>query len=255
MIRLANTKFQNYDNKEFKGKAKLIFADLPYGVTRLDYDKNPDPLYEFWDFCREYLAPDGIVICTAVFKFAIQLFATSPKGWFRYDLVWEKTQATGHLNAKRQPMRAHELVLVFSPSGKTTYVPQKTGGHPRKQSSAESRAKCHSGDVYGKQTHFSDYDSTERYPRSVMTFSSDKQTSYIHPNQKPLDLLKYLIKTYTNEGDLVIDPVAGSGTTGLAALSLSRDCLLIEQDEGYFKKMIERFKIHEGDKVEFVNIS
>lgn len=136
----------------------------------------------------------------------------APAGWYRYDLVWHKTTPTGFLNAKKAPLRNHELILIFSPMplGKHTYNPQKTYGHVRKVSKASSKAGCKETELYGK-AGLTTYDSTERYPLSVMTFKTDRQKSAIHPNQKPMELLRYLIRTYTNPGDAVMDPVAGIG--------------------------------------------
>lgn len=125
----------------------------------------------------------------------------APAGWYRYDLVWHKTTPTGFLNAKKAPLRNHELILIFSPMplGKHTYNPQKTYGHARKVSKASSKVRCKETELYGK-AGLTTYDSTERYPLSVMTFKTDKQKSAIHPNQKPVELLRHLIRTYTNPG-------------------------------------------------------
>lgn len=127
----------------------------------------------------------------------------APAGWYRYDLVWHKTTPTGFLNAKKAPLRNHELILIFSPMplGKHTYNPQKTYGHVRKVSKASSKVGCKETELYGK-AGLTTYDSTERYPLSVMTFKTDRQKSAIHPNQKPVELLRYLIRTYTNPGKL-----------------------------------------------------
>lgn len=166
----------------------------------------------------------------------------APAGWYRYDLVWHKTTPTGFLNAKKNPLRNHELILIFSPMplGKHTYNPQKTYGHVRKVSKASSKVGCKGTELYGK-AGLTTYDSTERYPLSVMTFKTDRQKSAIHPNQKPVELLRYLIRTYTNPGDAVMDPVAGSGTTGIAAYEEGRDSLLVEIDRQFFDEMINRF--------------
>lgn len=113
----------------------------------------------------------------------------APAGWYRYDLVWHKTTPTGFLNAKKAPLRNHELILIFSPMplGKHTYNPQKTYGHVRKVSKASSKVGCKETELYGK-AGLTTYDSTERYPLSVMTFKTDRQKSAIHPNQKPVEL-------------------------------------------------------------------
>lgn len=188
------------------------------------------------------LCPYGVVAVTCSLTAAVEIMRVAPAGWYRYDLVWHKTTPTGFLNAKKAPLRNHELILIFSPMplGKHTYNPQKTYGHARKVSKASSKVRCKETELYGK-AGLTTYDSTERYPLSVMTFKTDKQKSAIHPNQKPVELLRHLIRTYTNPGDMVMDPVAGSGTTGIAAYEEGRDCLLIEKDPQFFEDMMNRF--------------
>jgi site-specific DNA-methyltransferase (adenine-specific) len=167
----------------------------------------------------------------------------------KYEWIWEKTQATGHLNAKKMPMKAHENILVFY-NKLPTYNPQKTTGHERKVSKGYQRDICIArreekwGDnyLYGKEATAPDYDSTERYPRSVQVFASDKQKSKLHPTQKPLALIEYMIKTYTNEGDLIVDNTCGSGTTGRGAKNLNRNYIMMEQDPKYHQVAIERLK-------------
>lgn len=144
-------------------------------------------------------------------------------------------------------MKAHENILVFYKK-LPTYNPQMTEGHVRKVSKAKNRAQCierrnGTDNIYGLEysDKVTDYDSTIRYPRSVLKFPSDKQTLNLHKTQKPLELCKYFIKTYTNEGDLVLDNTAGSGTTGVAAKLLKRDFILIENDMESFETIQERF--------------
>lgn len=167
--------------------------------------------------------------------------ACSNLEWFRYEWIWEKTQGTGHLNAKKMPLKCHENILVFY-KNLPTYNPQKTQGHIRKIASAHHKRNCSTGELYGKSDNFSNYDSTERYPRSVLKFPSDKQRLNLHSTQKPLALCQYLISTYTNEGDLVLDSCAGSGTTGVAAKNLNRRFILIEREEIYYNIINERLK-------------
>lgn len=237
---IYNCSMFDFKQESLKHSVSLIFADPPYGITKLKYDKEEFELDKFWGFCKEYLKEDGVVVITATLSFAIKVIESSPNNWFRYDLIWEKAHPTGHLNAKKRPLRAHELILVFSPSGSHTYNPQMTHNHPRKVSSANSIKKCKVGEVYGKQNINTDYDSTDRYPRSVIKFSHDIQKNYLHPNQKPEALLDWIVKTYSNKGDLVLDPVAGSGTTGVSALKNGRNVILIEKDEEYFDVISKR---------------
>lgn len=220
-------------------KARMIFADPPYGVTRLKYDNDGFDLDQFWSFCKNNLCEDGVVVVTAVFKFAMKVVESAPKNWFRYDLVWHKTAPTGHLNAKKMPMRSHELILVFSPSSKHVYNPQMTHGHKRKVSSAAHKSACRESEVYGHAAPV-DYDSTDRYPTSIQTFASDIRKGSFHPNQKPVEMMRWIIRTYTNVGDTIIDPVAGSGTTLIAAYEEGRECICIEKDEQYYQKAVKR---------------
>lgn len=244
---ILNEDYRRYKDYIENDSVNLIFADAPYGVTNLEYDKKPFDMGDFWDFCKNTLKKDGVVVVTCVISFAVKVIESAPKGWFRYDLIWEKTSATGHLNAKKRPMRAHEIILVFSPSGSQTYNPQMTHGHERKVSSAATKMKnVKSSGIYNKADSYSNYDSTDRYPRSVQRFASDKQKSSVHPNQKPIALLEWIIKTYSNEGDVIVDPVSGSGITEIAAMRQRRKSICFEINKDYFDKSIERVKLYEN---------
>lgn len=162
---------------------------------------------------------------------------------FKYEWIYEKTQPSGHLNAKRMPMKYHENILVFYKK-QPTYNPIKTFGHKRKVSKGQIVQKEEVGKgCYGAQEKGANYDSTERYPKSVQVFSNGlmKQKS-IHPTQKPVELCEYMIKTYTNEGEVVLDNCMGSGTTGVAALNLGRKFIGMELDEKYFEIAKERIE-------------
>lgn len=218
----------------------LIIADLPYGTTRNKWDIviNPDKL---WNFYTRILKQDGIVILFGSGIFTATMILSN-KRHFRYSLVYEKTSATGHLNAKKQPLRSHEDMMVFCRTSKGVYNPQKTSGHKRKVSLAAHSLSGNNSDNYNSSIK-KDYDSTERYPRSVWKFKSDKQKSALHPTQKPVALIRELVKTYSNVGDLVLDNVAGSGTTGEACMLEERNCILIENDESHIKTIEERLDI------------
>jgi site-specific DNA-methyltransferase (adenine-specific) len=212
------------------GSVDLILCDLPYEATQNKWDVVIpfEPLWEHWKrICR----PGAVVLLTAIQPFT-SLCVLSNLEWFRYDWQWEKTTATGHLNAKKMPMRAHETVLVFC-SQTPKYHPQKTTGHKRKTALNVDRSKKLS-DCYGSQVGITHYDSTERYPRSVIKFSTDKQKSKLHSTQKPVALMEYLIKTYSNPGDTVLDNCMGSGTTGVSCHNTGRKFIGIEKDAGYF---------------------
>jgi site-specific DNA-methyltransferase (adenine-specific) len=158
----------------------------------------------------------------------------------RYEWVWEKTTATGHLNAKRMPMKAHENVLVFYDK-LPTYNPQKTFGHKPVNSYTKHQDD---GTNYGRtKVGVSGGGSTERYPRSVQVFPTDKQKQALHPTQKPVALLEYLIRTYSNEGDTILDNAMGSGSTGAAALNTGRSFIGMELDPNYFEVASERMGV------------
>lgn len=211
----------------------MIFADLPYGITNCKWDSVID-LNKLWVEYERVIKDDGAIVLFGQTPFDKVLGASNLR-LLRYEWIWEKTQATGYLNAKKMPMKAHENILVFYKK-LPTYNPQKTFGHERKVSKGYQRDICITrreekwgGDyLYGKETTAPDYDSTDRYPRSVLTFASDKQKSKLHRTQKPLALIEYFIKTYTNEGDLILDNVCGSGTTGLGAKNLNRNYIMME---------------------------
>lgn len=183
---------------------------------------------------------------------AILLFAQTPFDkvlgssnlkMLRYEWIWQKTHPTGHLNAKKMPMKAHENILVFYKK-LPKYNPQKTKGHPRKISSIKHKEAMITLDspIYNPNQKATHYDSTERYPLSVLVFPSDKQKGSLHPTQKPVDLCEYLINTYTSPGDLVLDNCSGSGTTGLAAKNLNRNYIMIENNLEYYNISKNRVK-------------
>jgi DNA modification methylase len=212
----------------------LILADLPYGTTRCAWD-SVIPLEPLWHEYRRVCR--GAILLFAQTPFDKVLGASNLRD-LRYEWIWEKTHPTGHLNAKKMPMKAHENVLVFY-RRQPTYNPQKTTGHVRK--TAVKRGDM--TPVYGKQSFSAlPYDSTDRYPRSVQVFASDKQRSKLHPAQKPLALCEYLIRTYSNPGDTVLDNCMGSGTTGLACLNAGRRFIGIESDPDIYATAAERLQ-------------
>ena len=223
------------------GSIDSIITDPPYGTTACKWDSviNFDLM---WEQLNRIIKPNGAIVLFGSEPFSSALRMSNIKN-YKYDWIWEKPTATGHLNAKKQPMRAYENISVFYKS-QPTYNPQKTTGHERKVSSADSKRNCKKTDVYGEH-RLTGYDSTERYPRNVITFSTDKQKSKLHPTQKPVALMEYIIKTYTNEGETVLDFTMGSGSTGVAAKNLNRKFIGIEQDDNYFKVATERINKEE----------
>ena len=224
------------------GSVDMVLTDPPYGTTACKWD-SIIPLEPMWEQLKRIIKPNGAIVMTASQPFTSVLICSN-MNWFKESLVWEKTTATGHLNANRKIMRAHEDICVFYKK-QPTYNPQKTKGHPRKVSSADSKKSCKATDCYGKHG-LTSYDSTERFPRSVIKTSTDKQKSKLHPTQKPVSLMQYLIKTYTNEGETVLDFTMGSGTTGVACVNLNRNFIGIELDEDYFNIAKERITLAEN---------
>jgi site-specific DNA-methyltransferase (adenine-specific) len=229
------------------GSISMILADLPYGTTKAAFDSCID-LDKLWEQYKRIIKTNGAIALFAQTPFDKVLGCSNLK-WLKYEWIWEKTQATGFLNAKKMPMKAHESILIFY--DKTpTYNPQKTTGH-KPINSYTKRAKVQNKtELYGAvKEDVSGGGETDRYPRSVLVFPSDKQimksTPFLHPMQKPLALCEYLIKTYTNEGDVVLDNVCGSGTTGVAAKNLNRDYILIEKEERFYDMSRKRLQIIE----------
>ena len=210
------------------GIVDFILADIPYGTTRCAWD-TPLDLQEMWRHLKRVVKSNGATVLTAQTPFD-KVLGVSNLGQLKYEWIFEKTSATGHFNAKGRPLKAHENVLVFYENS-PTYNPQITPGHVRKQ--AFKRVNL-SSECYNDNTSATDYDSTERYPRSVQLFSSDKQRSNLHPTQKPVALMEYLIKTHTNPGDVVLDFTMGSGTTGVACKNMGRSFIGI--DNGHCEK-------------------
>lgn len=220
------------------GSVNLIAADLPYGTTQCAWD-SLIPLDDLWAEYRRVLAPGGCVVLTAAMPFTAVLVGSN-LSWFRHDVVWQKNRPTGHLNANRAPLRAHESILVFSP-GQHTYNPQKTSGH-RPVNHFYTRA---SGDCFGSaERETAGGGQTTRYPTSIQPFPvvSNIGSERVHPTQKPLSLIEWIVATYSNPGDMVLDNCFGSGTTAVAALRLGRSFVGMEMDDDYFAAAVSRLR-------------
>lgn len=211
----------------------FIFSDPPYGTTQCSWDSviNLDLM---WCEIERIIKDNGCIALFAQAPFD-KVLACSNLKLFRHEWIWEKTHATGFFNAKKMPLKAHENILIFYKK-LPTYNPQKTFGHKRKTATK----KMINSEVYGKEVSVQNYDSTERYPRSVIKFASDKQKNNYHPTQKPLLLCEYLIKTYTNPGDVVLDFCMGSGTIGVGCVKLNRHFIGIEIGRNIFSTAKKR---------------
>lgn len=209
---------------------QLIIPDFPYVTTNAPWDQ-PVDLELFWKEADRVLTDNGCVVCFAQFPFSAILAMSNLKN-LRYEWIWEKSSATGHLNAKKMPMKSHENILIFYKK-LPIYNPQMTTGHTRKVSSAKHKRNSVKTEIYGDHK-LTSYDSTERYPRDVLKFPTDKQRLAIHSTQKPGPLIEYLVKTYTNEGDTVLDPCRGSNTTGVVCDKIKRNYIGIENDKYFY---------------------
>jgi site-specific DNA-methyltransferase (adenine-specific) len=212
--------------------ARLILSDLPSGETQADFDKKPN-LRMLWHACWQALRPDGVVVFMASsFLFACELTKSTPH--FRYDLIWRKSAASGFLNAAHRPLRNHEFILIFFRETGGVYVPQMTDVGVPINAATRTTAQ---GENYGKLSRpaSSRAGATDRFPVSVLEFASvgTSSSKRVHPQQKPEDLLRYLVRTYSLEGELVIDPYAGSGSSGRAAIAEGRRFLGWDSDERF----------------------
>lgn len=214
------------------GSVDMVLTDPPYGTTACKWD-SIIPLEPMWEQLKRVIKPNGAIVMTASQPFTTILISSNVK-MFRYDLIWTKTQPTGFYNANRMPLRAHEEIIVFYKS-LPTYNPQKTSGDPYVQ------LRGSSSDVYvGKGLSETVNTTGERHPLSHRNFKRDG--GKVHPTQKPVALMEYLIKTYTNEGETVLDFTAGSFTTGVACVNLNRRFIGIELDKDYFDIGVNRIK-------------
>ena len=217
------------------GSVDLILVDLPYQTTQNSWDSMID-LEEMWIQLDRICKPNTAKLMFAQTPFDKILGCSNLKE-LKYEWIYEKTTATGHLNAKKMPMKAHENILVFYKS-LPTYNPQKTIGHKPANSYTKHQD---GGSNYGEtKVGISGGGQTDRYPRSVQVFKTGKQKVSLHPTQKPVALLEYLIKTYTNENEVVLDFTAGSFSTGIASLNTNRKFIGVEMEEKYFDIGVKR---------------
>lgn len=204
----------------------LVLCDLPYGTTQNKWD-SVIPLEALWTAYKRVIKTNGVLALTTQIPFSVTV-GQSNLLWLKYEWIWEKPQGTGFLNAKRYPLKNHENVLIFC-AGVHVYNPQMEPGEPYKLKRKPTASKN-----YGKCENESEIVNTGfRYPKTVVRFGTEKRG--IHPTQKPIALMEYLIKTYTNEGMTVLNNCMGSGTTGVACKRLNRNFIGIEKDETYFK--------------------
>lgn len=206
----------------------MILCDLPYAVTRASWD-SLIPFDKLWAQYKRLIKPSGVIALTSCQPFTAALTMSNPT-WFRYELIWEKPQGVDFMNAKRKPLRSHENILIFSPIGQHTYNPQFEAGEPYTVTRDRKPRHMAITDKTMRQTET--VNTGNRYPKSVLRFAQQRG---LHPTQKPVSLCEWLIKTYSNAGETILDNCMGSGTTGLAALNCGRRFIGIEKDANYFE--------------------
>jgi site-specific DNA-methyltransferase (adenine-specific) len=222
----------------------LILCDLPYGTTACSWD-SIIPLPQLWDAYRRIITPTGAIVLTASQPFT-SVLAVSNLEWFKYAWVWEKNRPTNFAHAKNKPMKKHEDILVFSPGTtvhktqspkRMTYNPQGVVDVAAKK--VTKRASEKTDAFFSDRPSHGEFErSTSGYPNSILKFSTDQLG--LHPTAKPIDLMRYLVRTYSNPDEIVLDNTMGSGTAGIAALREGRAFIGIERDDHYFEMSRER---------------
>jgi site-specific DNA-methyltransferase (adenine-specific) len=205
----------------------MILCDLPYGTTRNKWD-SVIPLDKLWEQYLRIIKPNGAIVLTAVQIFASQLILSNVK-YYKYDWIWEKTISSGQLNVNKQPLRRHENVLVFYKK-QPVYNQQFTKGKPY----SINRKVTFKGESYNQQTDSQKTNNGYRHPTSIINVANPRIKNG-HPTQKPVALFEYLIKTYTNKNDVILDNCIGAGTTGIAAINTGRHFIGIELSTAYCK--------------------
>lgn len=214
-----------------KDSIDLVIVDLPYGQTAHSWDIIID-LTEMWNQLKRICKEKTAILFFTTTRYGTSLITSNLK-WFRYDLVWQKSVVGGFVNAKKMPLRTHEMVYVFYKK-LPTYNPQMVQGEPYVKTAKERVKKSQFGNLISTGRSCL---TGMRYPKSILTFGNGNNNN-IHPTQKPNDLLEWLIKTYSNEKDTVLDFTMGSGSTGLACKNLNRNFIGIEMDKTFFDKCL-----------------
>ena len=225
---------------------QLILTDLPYNTTPCSWDQEPIDLPKLWEQFERIIKDDGAIVLFAQQPFTSKLIMSNLK-LYKYNWIWKKNKYANFLNVRYQPGKLTEDICVFgkkgcsyTPKGNMKYNPQMAKGEPYKSNGNGNRGTSSSVRCDLKQVPIDN--KGERYPTNILEFSLDSEKKFPHPTRKPVDLLRYLIKTYTDEGDLVLDATMGVASCGVAALLENRNFIGIEKDENFFnagKKRIE----------------
>ena len=216
------------------GSVDLILTDPPYGVTNNGWDVKPD-IPRFFSEAWRMLKPNGVCVCFGTFKSALD-WAFAAREFLRYDLVWNKCNPAGFLDANRKPLRVHEMMLVFYREA-PEFHPQFTKGQPYKKPENKQSTNYGNYDPQKRQNPTGD-----RYPLSIVKIRATPRTDCCHPTQKPVELMEWLVKTYTSPGQTVLDPFMGSGSTGVACINTGRKFIGIEKDVHFFEVADKRIQ-------------
>lgn len=216
------------------GSVDMILCDLPYGTTQNKWD-SVIPFADLWSQYERVIKYDGAIVLTAQTPFDKVLGCSNLK-LLKYEWIWEKPQGTGFLNAKIYPLKNHENILVFC-KGVHEYNPQFSEGEPY-----TANRKNPASSNYGYYKPSLTENTGFRYPKTILRFNAERG---LHPTQKPVALFEYLIKTYTNEGETVLDNCAGSGTTAIACINTNRNYILMEKEEKYYNLILDRIEKHQ----------
>jgi len=216
----------------------MILCDLPYGTTQNKWD-SVIPFDLLWKQYNRILKPNKMIVLTGSQPFTSALISSNYK-WFKYELIWEKNNATGFLDSNRKPLKSHENILIFS-NGKHLYNPQLELNKPYKTTSKGLTNN------YGKFQLKTTISNGFRFPKTILKFANSNLTEkdQFHPTQKPVALFEYLIRTYSNENDLVLDNCMGSGTTAVASIQSKRNFIGFEMNKEYYDKAVERINSYQ----------
>jgi len=224
------------------GSIDMVLCDLPYGTTACKWD-TIIPFDTLWEQYERVVKPNGAIVLTASQPFTSFLVVSNIK-LFKYEIIWQKTRPSNVFNAKKMFMKYHENICIFYKS-LPTYNPQTTIGKSyKKVHYLQDRSNGTLGKTGEKDGHISENNGVMQ-PKSVIEIGNPNHNS-LHPTQKPVALFEYLIKTYTNEGETVLDNCAGSGTTAIACINTNRDYILMEKEEKYYNVINERIALHKA---------
>lgn len=218
-----------------------IICDLPYGSTKLKWD-SIIPFEPLWEQYERIIKDNGAIVLFGSQPFTSALVMSNPK-LFKYEIIWDKVNISSPMLSKKQVLKSHENILVFYKK-QPTYNPQMTKGVKWKRGGSGAKNSESKFMQQNIKRECKNDESDLKYPKSIQTFSNADRTNKIHPTQKPSELIEWLVKTFTNENDLVLDNCIGSGTTAIASINTNRNWIGIELEDEYIDKANERIKIH-----------